>query len=262
MDQVKNISSRAKDGRKVIISFSDNPYETIKNILNINQINLEEGTILKIVAPLNDILISDNQNVTEKKSALELLMYLFFKYRKTIKWKKIIENLLNNPNLYSYKTLMFLDNASLNVVKFYIAILKFGFKINKSDDFLIQIAKLGNFSDYDKICVFKELGDLLSLTNFKKIITKEINSSLIGTFVENSVCRDIDVSYFAVKSLCFLLDTNKKESILSYLDMNFPYFSWKAKKAILTYIKGLNEPIVERIQNQGKADSNFYIRSL
>ncbi len=247
------------------IGFSDNPFITIKNIVDYNNIVLTKEEISSIVEQTIKFLFSDTQSYGDKCSALELLIFLSCKFRNDFNWKKIKQSFRNHTDkLLVGKSIDFFDKTSSTSLNFYYQIFNQSVSAVKDIDTVSICANLYTMESYDKIICLKLLSSFLENIDFNK----DINKNSLNSFIQLSTAMikddERDVRVYATKCLVAMLKSSYASIILRELSNVMNFGDIYSKRVIILALKESNikSKEVDFILQKAKMDRNYYIREV
>lgn len=247
------------------IRFSNNPFITIKNIVDFNNITLTQEEISSIVDQTTKFLLLDTQSYGDKCSALELLIFLASKFHNEFNWKGIKRLFCKNVDkILSGESLDFFDKTSLNSLKFYYQIFNLSIAAVKDVDTISTCANLYAMNSYDKIICLKTLSSFLNYID----VNKDINKNSLNSFIQLSTAmikdEERDVRVYATQCLAAMLESPYTSIILREFSNIMNFGDIYSKRVIILALKKLNikSNEVDFILQKAKMDRNYYIREV
>ncbi len=247
------------------IGFSNNPFITIKNIVDYNNIDLTKEEISSVVDQTIKFLFSDTQSYGDKCSALELLIFLSCKFRNDFNWKKIKQSFRNHTDkLLVGDSIDFFDKTSSTSLNFYYQIFNQSVSSVKDIDTVSICANLYTMESYDKIICLKLLSSFLENIDFNK----DINKNSLNSFIQLSTAMikddERDVRVYATKCLVAMLKSSYASIILRELSNVMNFGDIYSKRVIILALKESNikSKEVDFILQKAKMDRNYYIREV
>jgi hypothetical protein len=263
---ILNIKTRTETQKKgAYIGFSDNPFVTIKNIVDYNNVSLNQAEIKAIVDPTTNFLLSNTQSYGDKCSALELLIFLASKFRNEFPWKKIKIYLKNHTDkLLECANFVFFDKTSLDSLKFYYQVFTLSISSVQDIDTISACANLYAMSSYDKIICLKLLSVFLENIDVNKDINKNSLNSIIQLSVAMLKDEECDVRIYATKCLVAMLDSVYIPIILHEMSHIMNVGDVYSKRIVVLALKqkDIHSDEVDFILQKAKTDRNYYIREV
>lgn len=226
-------------------NYSNSPHNTIRNILLIKNIELDPTIIYDALEASCETLLSDNQTITTKCNAMDLIIYLIQFYPNLVKHNtKSIESVHKNfDKVLNCNTPILDSNVSNISLKF-----SYIFLLGSFDQSLflrlLEVIPYAQNQTSDQIRICNTIHNYLEC---KKGLSLEpqLESILLHTTLTWIDSDCIDIRWLCVKIL-FLLGRNKKlQDIISYQIINLIDND-------NAYIKNL----IQRNINESNMDSN------
>ena len=254
-------SEQGKGG--VYRGYASFPHETIRNILCIKGKKIELDVISSAFKASCETLLCDNQTITTKCQAIDLIMYLLCQYPELkAKDSEIIENVRSNITQVLNCNIRFFDsNVSDISLKFsyYLLLALFDQTLSLR---LLEVLPYAQNEIPDQLRICKTI--LCYLENDKNIsIESQLESILLHTILTWIDAENVDIRWYCVKIL-FLLGRNEAlNDIISYqvinlIDNDNAYI----KNLIQRFIgesnvdSGTKEYVFSKCEN----DNNFVVR--
>jgi len=253
------INSRIQEKKKgVVFGYASNPYEVIKTIIHIEQLNLESDYIDKILNTLYPVLLSENQMIYDKCDCLSLITYLFARFPAKYIWDKCFDYLkINEDKIANYFEADLFDNSSKSQLFFYYESL-IGL-ITHDDKLLFQNwMKVFSMKDFDKIRCVKLISTILD-TSLVVFSDKNIQS-ILQLASNMSQDNERDICYYSTQILCSLVDSNYQDIVLEQMSQLMEYANMYSKRLIVDHF--LTHDKIKSFSHMNMRINNHKITSL
>jgi hypothetical protein len=252
---------QGKGGR--YIGYVDNPYLTIKNIIEIGEVVLSEELLGDLLTEITNTLFSETQTYREKINAIQVLLFLkqqvlTFSYA----WSDYYSNIKQNVVRLRLGHSSFFEQDSGLVLHLYTILLQLAFGEDSLQDVLEILALINNSSDRDII------ESLVALDEFLKTEKgKLVDSSLISVLVQytSAFCfrEDDSIRYHTVHVLYRLIDSQYANFVVSRLAKMMDDNDFEVKWAIINQASLIKKHSIETfnyILGKAKIDNNYLVR--
>ena len=261
---ISNIVLRIESQKKgSYIGYSNNPFITIKNIIEYNKILLNAEEIKLIVEPTTEFLLSNAQSYGDKCSALELLIFLANKFYSEYPWRKTKTYINKNlDKLFDGESFILFDKTTVNSLKFHYQVLTLSVCTVKNIEIIAMCASLYSMTNYDKIICLKLLSTILESTN--KNIKQDNLKSILQLSIAMLKDKEQDVRILATKCLIAMIDSSFNSIIMRELSAIMNIGDIYSKRIILIALKKkkYDSKEAEFIIQKAKTDRNYYIREV
>ena len=256
--------SQGKNG--LVVGYGDNPYMTIRNILDYRQNILDEKLFSDIVSALEHTLFSETQTYSAKERAINLLAFLkSWEFSPSYDWHEFYSNLLENiESIEKGTTGFFFEIEHSPILNLHLVLLKIVFDEDCLQELIETLAVINNGTDYDKI---KSLEVLISfLKSGKDSFMDTPTISILIQYISN-LCFHLDnnIRSQATQVLYELLDTQYSSFVISQLVKMMDDDDYRVKLGVLNQaerIKKYSETDFNYIISKAKIDKNYLVRKV
>jgi len=244
-------------------------YSTIINILNDKNTKIDLSKILPtLISTILNVLHNAKQTTSEKSDCFKLLMSLQCRClinKIDYNWKSFTVELFKDENkIYSSKSITFLQNGSLYILKLY----SFFYKVinNYSNELEVvpifaQSSNLEKFESYQFMnCFFNFLSYYEQINNHKIPYIQNILQIILNkTYNDYFKTRSYTVSCLGI-----LCKSDFKDIAISRLSEMMEDPDYRVRLRVLnqiTTIKKIDKQFYNHILQKAKVDNNYLIRS-
>ena len=243
--------------------YGDEPFSTIKNIIDADQHDLDEKTFLDLIYTIKETLVLNSQTYAEKISAIQLLMFLRnltlqFEYN----WEETLTELKKE-----YKQILQAQNHlffkhTMQTLNFYWIVFKISCGEQCVKELLESLSILNNQDDYEK------LQSLFALINLFRGVKKDLNRLkelpiLVQHIFGFCFSPNFEIRYHTVKALYLLIDTEYSSIVVDQIAKMMDDDDARVKRAILNRVSEIeryNKLTFNYILSKAKIDTNYLIR--
>jgi len=263
---LKQIESRnASQGVNGQIAFyANNPYITLRNILEYDQNVLDEKLLTDILAVLENTLLSKTQTYSAKDDAIKLIIFLkSWEFSPAHDWSGLYSTLHKNiETLAKGSSNYFSETSSSQILNLHLVLLKRVFGEDCLQELIETLALINNGDEFEKI---ESLNALENFLKFEKDIFSELSiASILIQYVSNfCFYADFDIRYRTVQVLYELLDTPYSSLIISQLSKMMDDDDYRVKWGILRQVQKIreySETTFNYILGKAKIDKNYLVR--
>lgn len=259
---IQSINKQNKDQGEngVYIGYGEDPYQTIRNIIEYDNLSLNKKELKQITDALIGTVLAPKQTFEAKINAIQLLMYLknrkFFDDELEITFEKLVarkaEILCGCNGGF--------EKDSLTSLQFCFLLLEACFGKWYTDEMLVKIAVITQ-SDFEIIKSLQCIETLLNNFEMSKI-DKSMLMTITQYVISMSVHKERDIRYHSVKLLLLLCNFDLEAPILQLSKM-MDNNTYEIKIAIIAGIKSIsggNKEIVKYIVQKGRIDNHYLVR--
>ncbi|HEY5560639.1 MAG TPA: hypothetical protein VIK72_02600 [Clostridiaceae bacterium] len=249
----------------IYFGWGGNPYQTIKNIITFNKLDLNWKSIVPIILAINETLTSKKQTISAKVDAVQLLMFL--NNNTTCKnechetFDKLIE--MQSDILCGHEDDFFCKDT-LSTLEFNFLMLKVCFAEQNINDLISYFSLFTQKNNYEIIKSVECIEVLLNNIDFNLLDTITL-TILIQYVIGMSSHKETDVRYYSVLILFRLCQSSCRVAAMMQLSKMMDNDNYIIKANILNGIDILwkeNTEIAELVKQKGQADNHFLIREL
>lgn len=243
--------------------YSGNPYVTIRNIIEYDDLQLRGAHIKPIISAIDSTMFASKQTISAKIEAIKLLIYLKNKFWVIDELNAIFERWMVNQNeiLCGHED-HFFEKDSITTLKFNFLMLKVCFGKYDLGEFLSTMANFAHQNDYDIIKAMQCLETLLYNIDFEKM-DESVLTVITQFTISMSIHKEKNVRLYSVRALFLLCRSKLRSLALLQLSKMMDNDIYEVKIAILSKIKKIsieNGEIVKYINQKGRIDNHFLVR--
>lgn len=254
---------QGKDGK--FIGFVDQPYITIKNIIELGNLSLSEELLNSLLTVIRITLLTEKQSYSEKIDAAKLLLYLKQQsWTEIYDWNEFYSNIKQNVEEIQKGHSSLFESEQPFLLQLYLVFLQITFGDDVLKDLLEILALTSSSSNAEIIGSLAALGDFLKSEKHKLE-----RSSLIPIMVQyiSSFCfhEDDNIRFYTVEALYQLLDTEYSDFIVSRLARMMEDAAFRIKLAVLhqaSLVKNYSLSTYNYLGDKAKIDQNYLVRKL
>ena len=259
---IQSINKQNKDQGEngVYIGCGEDPYQTIRNIIEYDNLCLNKKELKQITDALIGTILAPKQTFEAKINAIQLLMYLknrkFFEDELEITFEKLVAR--KHEILCGYNGGF--EKDSLTSLQFCFLLLEACFGKWHTDEMLVKIAVITQ-SDFEIIKSLQCIETLLNNFEMSKI-DKSMLMTITQYVISMSVHKERDIRYHSAKLLLLLCKFDLEAPILQLSKM-MDNDIYEIKIAIIAGIKSIsggNKEIVKYIVQKGRIDNHYLVR--
>ena len=246
--------------------FMSNEYDTIRNIIKYDNLNLKTEELEKIMSILIETLEQKNQTIIAKNSAIKLIIYLKAKFKDKRIWEKYKQIFIKNNEKYICGNEdVFLEKESILLMNFNMKLLYAAFLIKVDNIEIDLITTAMKLNDFEKIKALEYINYFLEENNYPKENNKLIEAILQYACI---MCNEdeFDIRFWATKCLIQLTYSPYKKIALQQLTNIMNYGSSELKITILSRLKQISfendSEFINFAIDKAKVDNNFIIRKI
>lgn len=263
--RLEDIKSRIEvQSKSYYLTFADNPFAIIRDIIVINHLHLSEKYQSEILKTACEFLKSPNQSIREKIEAIKLIVSLIFTYPNNASINKEISKLDNYQNeIHKVNTISSLENNSVLCLNFAYSFLLLINNTADSKQVLFNILSINSMEDNDIIICLSFLLSVSSKLNYKEL-PDEILASLFQLYVSLQKNKERDIKYLATRNLILLANSKYQEIVLRQLSNCMDCENPEIKIAIVQQIQELqcDLSIKKYIIQKATIDNNYLVRDI
>ncbi|NLX03150.1 MAG: hypothetical protein GXY40_11575 [Syntrophomonadaceae bacterium] len=256
-------STQGKDGR--YSGYMDNPYDTIANIINYNNVIVDSELMGAIINVCKDTLYLDTQLLSAKVEAIKLITFLGtismeFNYYYQVLVHQIIKD---EELIFKGKDEMFLDKTSKTTLYFNFIMMKLVFKAAKFDEVIGLLGSYAGLEEFEKLEALKTVISMFEKGDAEKI-DSDIMLIIFQFALQLSYDKNHDIRYYAVKALLHLINDQTKDPIMRRISEIMDFDSVYIKNMILNNadrLRAFDLATYEFIKEKGKVDNHYVIRN-
>lgn len=242
--------------------YAGNPYQTIRNIIEYENLILEWADVEKILDALSGTMFAPRQTFEAKIRAINLVIYLKNKSWFDEKIENTIDKWLDNQNDILSGHEGVLEKESLAILKFSLLLLKISFGKHDLDELLSNFAYVAQLDDYEIIKSMECIENLLYNINFDDL---DMNVLLIITqyIISISTHKERDARYYSARILLILCRSEFKSLALEQLSKMMDKDIYEIKITILRGVGKMScakDEIIKYIVQKGEIDNHFLVR--
>ena len=249
--------------RKVTI-YVDNPYITLRNILEYSQNVLDDKLFKDILSALEKTLLSKTQTYSAKNDAIRLLTFLkSWEFSPVYDWYEFYSNLLKNIEPLSKGSSSYLFEVNnLHILDLHIILLKIVFGEDCLQELIEILALINNGTEFEKI---KSLEALESFLKSEKASFSDTPTvSILIQYVSN-LCfhSDFNIRYETIQVLYELLDTQYSSFVINQLLKMIEDDDYRVKWCVLNQVQKIkkhSKTDFNYILSKAKIDKNYLVR--
>ena len=257
----RNVSQGVKG--KVTI-YADNPYITLRNILEYSQSVLDDKLFKDILAVLETTLLSKTQTYSAKEDAIRLLTFLkSWEFSPVYDWHEFYSNLHKNIESLSKGSSSYLFEASSpHILDLHLVLLEIVFGEDCLQELIEILALINNGTEFEKI---KSLEALESFLKSEKASFSDTPTvSILIQYVSN-LCfhSDFNIRYETIQVLYELLDTQYSSFVINQLLKMMDDDDYRVKWCVLNQVQKIkehSETDFNYILSKAKIDKNYLVR--
>ena len=247
-------------------SYGYNPYEVIRNILKINDIQLTNEKVGEIINLIQDTLLSKHQQGDVKEGALLLAIFLYNTYPEHEIWKDFANKITTHEEVItSGRFAEPFGGSTPQILRYNSLLLKISLGCASFEDVAIGFAIMTGNPEQDIISALRYLGEYLSDTDVSNI-DNGILGIIINFVLSVGENNHSDALFYAVVVLVELLRAESYAAValerLSYLTINA---NSNTKILILRSISKtefINTVRGQFILQNGRTDNNYFVKKL
>lgn len=262
---VEKINQRNKEQGKngTIIGYADDPYKTIRNIIEFDKLTLDTKHIKSILSSIVSTLREEKQTIGDKIRAIELFIYLKNEYPNEKELDLTFYSIIEDKELVlcGHED-MFFEKASLSTLEFSFMMLQLCFNKYDFSDFLAKMAIFSQKSETEIIESFETLKSFLYNVDFDKL-----EDSVLSTIIQYSIGlsshKEKDIRVQATRTMILLCKSKYKELALSQLSKMMDNEIYQIKIEIMYGVYELDfkdNTKKNYIIKKGLADNHYLIR--
>lgn len=243
--------------------YGDNPYPTIKNILELGNIIISEELLTNLLNEIANTLFSETQTYSEKINSIQLL--LFLKRQGTYRghdWNNFYLNLLQNISKVEKGGPDFFEQNKSRLLGLNLLLLRMSFGENCFQEILEILAQINNSDDGEIINSLVYLHDFLK--NKRSNFSKNPILSIVIQYVSNICLHENNViRYNTVKVFYQLINTKYSNFAINRLVKMIDDNDFTVKWAIVNQvplIKQLDVTSYNYILGKARIDNNYIVR--
>jgi hypothetical protein len=252
---------QGKDGR--FIGYLDDPYITIKNIVDLDKIFLSEELLGNLLTEIANTLLAETQTQREKISAIRLLLYLKRSdLSSSYDWNNFYSNIKQNIEKIQKGYSGFFERDKALLLQLHLIILRMTFGEETLQDILEIISLIKNSSNGEIIDSLIALNDFLKAEKYNLA-----ESTLISMTVQyiSSFCfhEDDNIRFYTVQVLYELIDSQYSSFVVSRLAKMMDDDDFKVKWAIIHQVDLVKKHSISTynyIVGKAKIDNNYLVR--
>ena len=259
---IQSINKQNEDqGEKgVYIGYGEDPYQTIRNIIEYDNLCLNKTELKQITDALIGTVLAPKQTFEAKINAIKLLMYLknrkFFDDELEITFEKLVAR---KDEIFCGYNGGF-EKDSLTSLQFCFLLLEACFGKWHTDEMLVKIAVITQ-SDFEIIKSLQCIQTLLNNFEISKI-DKSMLMTITQYVISMSIHKEKDIRYHSAKLLLLLCNFDLEAPILQLSKM-MDNDTYEIKITILAGIKNVsvgNKELVKYIVQKGRIDNHYLVR--
>ena len=256
----KRNKAQGKGGRYTV--YGDDPYSAIKNIITVNNVEIDENLLKTIVEASRDTLLSPRQLLSAKISAIKLIIFIKLKSKvASYDYVSLINEIKKNKEVALSFTDPLFERSNI-IIHFNYMIMRTVFNDLDYNELLGHLEMLNQFNDQEKIEALKTLV-LLFENNYCKLIDRHILFLILQFVLGSSHDSNHDIRFWSVKTLLFMVTKDTKNVILTKISKMMDYDSVYIKNLILNQAKKLMSfapDIIKFIIKKATIDNHYVIR--
>lgn len=264
---VERINQRNEEQGKngTIIGYADDPYKTIRNIIELDKLKLETKHMKSILSAIVRTLREAKQTIGDKIRAIELFIYLKNKYPHEKELDLTFYSIIEDKELVlcGHED-MFFEKTSLSTLEFSFMMLQLCFNKYDFPDVLSKMAIFSQKSETEIIGSFEALKSFLYNVDFDKL-----EDSVLSTIIQYSIGlsshNEKDIRVQATRTIILLCKSKYKELALSQLSKMMDNEIHQIKIEIIYGIYDLDfkdNTIKNYIIKKGLVDNHYLIRKV
>jgi hypothetical protein len=247
------------------IGYVDNPYITIKNIIEFDKISLSEEMLENLLKEIFNTLFSETQTYSEKINSIQLLLCLKrqelpFSYD----WNNYHSNLKQNIAKVEKGSSNFFANEGALLLQLYVVFLRITFRDNYLQETLETLSLISNSSAREIIDSLLALEDFLEAEKHN-LAGNSIISVLVQYMATFCFHDDDKIRRSTVRALSQLIDSQYANFVVNRLakmmdDNDFGVKVFIVRQAHL--IRKHSEETFSYITMKAKIDNNYLVRKV
>jgi len=265
----KNVESAKKENETQGVEgkysgYASNPLETIKNIISLAEIHLDDEIIYKIAEVSVDTMEHQKQLASAKSRATELLIVLHYLYPDKSCWVEIQKILIEKATIFTHGIEMGLfDKYTNNNLRFAYDLLLLSFGQGNEEDDLGYLLTLDSDDTYGIIDALRLLYNLFS-HSVESAFSENFLSGCANYAIIMSSANERDIKFYSVKCLIEMTKyENLQKIILQHLSKIMDNGTQIIKTTIVSRVKKIqskNSEYTDYILKKASVDNNFLVR--
>lgn len=245
--------------------YANNPYDTIINIIHLNDVVLDNKLINSIVGACKDTLYAKTQLLSAKVEAIKLIIFLGMTAQEAhYDLAPLVLNIIKDEEtIFMGEDEMFLEKTSKKTLFFNFIMMKIVYNISMFDEVVELLGSHSALEEYEKLEALKTIISAFD----KKSASGEGNEITFVIFqfaLQLSYDKNHDIRYYAVKALLHLINDKTKKAVMRRISEVMDFDSVYIKNMILSNLESLKDfdlAIYEFIKQKANVDNHYVIRN-
>lgn len=253
---------QGEDGR--YLGYAYNPFEIIKNIIVIHQININEKLLPIILEAAKETLFCPRQLLSDKVDAIKLIIFMKLN-SKAVKYdfSDFIYQIENNKDVVLDGFRHSLCKQTNTTIQFNYMMMRMVFDNIHYGELLEYLGMYSEFEESEKIEALKTL-TLIFESNYCSVVDENILFMLLQFVLGLSHDTNHDVRYHAIKTLLFMITPATKDPIFTQLSKTMDFDSVYIKNLIINRanaLKNIDPAMLNFIMQKASIDNHYIIRN-
>lgn len=261
-DEIVAIHRRNEtQGKNGLVLYSDNPYDVINNIINMN-VNVAESEVIEIINVCFETITSKGQPVSEKINAIKVLLSIYKDRYVNELIYELCRTHMNSIDESVYEAKSWMSNLSSAPLRVGMFLFKVLLSFDYSPDINYVLGSIISSENIaDQISVTQLLNSFLSHINYFAL-SEDIKVIIKNIIITSLQSYNKDLRYWALNALLKLLPYEGELCLKNvYEGMNNG--NCYEKQLIIQHAKIIlssNKDAYSTIIEKGLMDSNFMVR--
>lgn len=242
-----------------------NPYQTIRNIIEYNKLDLKWDSIVPIINAIEETVICENQTISAKINSIQLLLYLNNNTKYKQELKKTFDKWMNMRGdiLCGHEDGVFCKDT-VETLKFNILMLEVCFgkeDVNELISYFSLFTRQNNYEIIKSLECVEVLLHNIDFNSLDKITLIILTQYIIGM----SSHKETDVRYYSVRLLFLLCGSSCRDSAMIQISKMMDNDNYLIKANILNRIDVLMEnniEIAKIVKQKGQVDNHYLVRCI
>ncbi len=264
IDEIENyLQNQGKNG--VYSINGHNTYYTVRRILSFNSDIMDSSMYNRLIKACEDSIYASNINYVEKTSAIQLLAFLFNKYKDYhFDYSSIYDRIeKNKPNILIAYEDIFQKQSSLTL-EFNLILLQLSLGKIKILDLIDFFSIINQESDFEILESLKSLKNNIEKALFENL-EEQIQNVLIQFVLSYKGHENMDIRYYSNLLLINILTQDNKDLILTHLSKSMDYENVYIKNLIITSFEEIiqyDNSAAHAILKKALLDNHYLVRKV
>lgn len=257
----KRNQTQGKSGKYSGYSYS--PFAVIKNIIDINKVNINEELLSAIFEVSKETLFCPKQLFSTKVEAIKLIIYIKLNSKlKVYDYEKFFRQIESNKDVVLDGFADPFSKQTNRTIQFHYMMMRMVFDGIDSGELLEFLGMYNELEESDKIEALKAIISVFE-NNYCSKVDENILFMILQFVLGLSRNANHSVRYFAIKALLFMITPATEDPIFTQLSKTMDYDSVYIKSLIIDHAENLmniNPDILNFIMQKASVDNNYIIR--